>query len=125
MMRAVVGIALVTLVVGCAAGCSDDQQRAATMTGGDPSRGRLAIRRHGCGTCHEIPGVGGATSHVGPSLAEIGAHLYLAGHLPNTATNMIEWIRYPQRVVPGNVMPDMGITEADARDIAAFLYTLQ
>jgi cytochrome c2 len=31
----------------------------------------------------------------------------------------------PQRIVPGNAMPDMGLNERQARDIAAYLYTLQ
>jgi cytochrome c len=114
-----------TLAAVVAGGCSEDQAIARRMTGGDPESGKRAIRHHGCGTCHEIPGVGGATSHVGPSLEHIGARLYLAGRLPNTADQLIAWIRHPQSVEPGNVMPDMGISEADARDIAAFLYTLR
>ena len=61
----------------------------------------------------------------GPSLATIGARLYLAGRLTNTPDHLIEWIRHPQAVEPGNVMPDLAVTEADARDIAATLYTLR
>jgi cytochrome c len=109
---------------GCG-GCGDDTATARALTGGDPERGQRLIRHYGCGTCHQIPHVGGATSHVGPSLDAIGSHLYLAGRVTNTPAHLIEWIRHPQAVVPGNVMPDMGVTEADARDIAAFLYTLQ
>jgi cytochrome c len=109
-----------------AAGCSSDDTRTArTTTGGDPARGKRAIRRYGCGTCHEIPEVGAATGHVGPSLAQIGSRLYLAGRLPNTPDHLIDWIRQPQHVEPGNVMPDMGVTPGDASDIAAFLYTLR
>lgn len=108
------------------AGCDDDRRRAETaraLTGGDPARGRLAIRHHGCGSCHTIPGVGRADGRVGPSLAGIGDRLYLAGRLPNTPANLITWIRHPQAVEPGNAMPEMGVTEEDARDIAAHLYT--
>jgi cytochrome c len=107
------------------AGCGDDAATARALTHGDPDRGKLAIRRHGCGTCHEIPRVGGATSHVGPSLDGVGSRLYLAGRLANTPDHLMEWIRFPQAVVPGNVMPDMAVTEGDARDIAAYLYTLR
>jgi cytochrome c len=107
------------------AACGDDDTTARALTHGDPARGKQAIRRYGCGTCHEIPGVGGATSHVGPSLRTIGSRLYLAGRLTNTPDHLIEWIRHPQAVEPGNVMPDMAVTEADARDIAATLYTLR
>jgi cytochrome c len=107
------------------AGCRDDAAVARAIAGGDPERGRLAIRRYGCGTCHEIPGAGAATGHVGPSLTALGARIYLAGRLPNTRDHLIEWIRWPQSVEPGNVMPDMGVTAGDATDIAAFLYTLR
>ena len=51
--------------------------------------------------------------------------LYLAGLLRNTPANMIHWLREPQAVAPGSVMPDMGLTEQQARDITAYLYTLE
>jgi cytochrome c1 len=38
---------------------------------------------------------------------------------------MVEWIQHPQSIVPGNVMPDMGIVHDAARDIAACLDTLR
>jgi cytochrome c1 len=49
----------------------------------------------------------------------------LAGNLPNTPENLVRWIRQPQTIKPGNVMPDLGIGVRDARDIAAYLYTLR
>lgn len=101
----------------------DDEARA--LTGGDPDRGRLAIRHHGCGSCHTIPGVGGASATVGPPLTDLARRSYLAGRLPNTSENLIRWIRDPQGVAPGNAMPDMAISEPDGRDIAAYLYTLR
>ncbi|HEY0483908.1 MAG TPA: c-type cytochrome [Kofleriaceae bacterium] len=116
---------LAALAAAALAGCGDEGTTARELAGGDPGRAKQAIRRYGCGTCHEIPGLGFATSHVGPSLDGIGARLYLAGRLPNTPDHLIDWIRHPQAVEPGNVMPDMGVTEADARDIAALLYRLR
>jgi cytochrome c1 len=116
------------LALGCALaliGCSDTSRTARALTGGDPDAGKLAIRHYGCGTCHEVPGVGGATSHVGPSLEAIGSRLYLAGRVANTPDQLMAWIRRPQSIEPGNVMPDMAVTDADARDIAAYLYTLR
>jgi len=128
MTRRAAALACLLALAACGlalAACGDDDATARALTHGDPARGKQAIRRYGCGTCHEIPGVGGATSHVGPSLATIGARLYLAGRLTNTPDHLIEWIRHPQAVEPGNVMPDLAVTEADARDIAATLYTLR
>jgi cytochrome c2 len=95
------------------------------VPGGDPYRGRAAIAKYGCGACHIIPGVAGAQGKVGPPLTGIAGRAVIAGRLPNTPESLIRWIRNPQAIEPGNVMPDLGVTEADARDIAAYLYTLR
>jgi hypothetical protein len=49
----------------------------------------------------------------------------IAGLLPNTPANMVRWLKSPQKIVPGVGMPDMEMSDNDARDIAAFLYTLR
>jgi cytochrome c2 len=103
-----------------------DEEAAAAMTGGgDPHAGRLAMKRYGCGACHSITGVSQADGQVGPSLDKIASRAFLAGRLPNQPDQMMRWIRTPQSVEPGAGMPDMGVTEKDARDIAAYLYTLR
>jgi cytochrome c len=110
------------------AGCSEAGNTgmpAAEVAGGVPQRAPALIRQYGCGTCHRIPGVSGAVGHVGPPLDRFGERAYVAGVLANTPPNLVRWIRAPQGVVPGNAMPDMGVTEQDARDIAAYLYTLR
>ena len=116
-------IILLALAVASTA-CTDDNavRDAATLTGGDPDRGKAAIGRYGCGSCHEIPGVNAARGTVGPPLGGIATRSYLAGRLSNTPANMVQWIQHPQRVERGTAMPDMAVTETDARDIAAFLY---
>ena len=45
--------------------------------------------------------------------------------LPNTPQNLIRWIQNPPAVDPLTAMPNVGVTQADARDIAAYLYTLR
>jgi len=80
---------------------------------------------YGCGACHVIPGVTGATGMVGPPLDGWSRRVYIAGNLANTPENLVRWIRYPQAVEPGTAMPDLGVNEADARDIAAYLYSLR
>ena len=62
---------------------------------------------------------------VGPPLDRIAGRYYLAGHLQNTPANMVRWIQHPQQVEKGTAMPEMGVTDSDARDIAAYLYTLR
>jgi putative membrane protein len=98
---------------------------AAEMTGGDPQRGRAAAREYGCASCHAIPGVAGADSQVGPSLEHMANRAYVAGMLPNTPGNMIQWLNDPRHVNPQTAMPKTVPDEAEARNIAAYLYTLQ
>ena len=91
----------------------------------DPSRGIVALRQYGCATCHRIPGVVGADTPVGPPLAHLARRSFIAGAVPNSPERLIEWIRGPQTVHPGSAMPDLGVTERDARDMAAYLQSLK
>jgi len=116
----------VLLAVALLSACSRKvEQEAAAMTGGDVHRGPTAIGKYGCGACHTIPGIDNAAATVGPPLTQIAVRQYLGGHLVNTPDNMMKWIRHPQQVDPKNAMPELGVTEQDARDIAAYLYTLR
>jgi cytochrome c len=118
LLAALTGVVWLT---GCAGG---DRTPPAEVPDGNPAMGRLAIERFGCGTCHAIPGVRGADGTVGPPLDRMGRRGYVAGHLPNNGPNLIRWIQDPQEVDPGNAMPDLGVGDVDARDIAAYLFTL-
>jgi cytochrome c2 len=101
-------------------------KQAATLTGGGDARlGKSEIRKYGCNTCHEISGVPGARGLVGPRLDGISQRYYIAGELPNTPDNLMLWIEHPRLVEPHTVMPEMGVTQQDSRDIAAYLYTLR
>src|SRR5690606_12280366 len=104
---------LVTLVCAAALACQERSREVVRLTGGDPARGPELARRYGCYSCHTIPGVRGADALVGPSLERIASRVYLAGHLPNTPDNLMQWIRHPQQVSPDTAMPDTGVTEED------------
>lgn len=93
--------------------------------GGDADRGKLTIGRSACGSCHEIPGVPDAHGLTGPPLDHFARRTVVAGILPNTPENLVRWVRDPQAVIPKNAMPTAGLSEAQARDVAAYLYTLQ
>ena len=93
-------------------------------TGGSSSIGAQDLGRLGCGSCHTIPGVVGAHGKVGPSLEGIAGHSYIAGQLPNQPSNLERWIRHPHSVHPDSLMPELGVTDAESRDIAAYLYSL-
>lgn len=103
--------------------CHHHQAQIAAI--GNPHRGAVLISGLGCGSCHSIPGILGAHGLVGPPLGNVGNRTIIAGLLPNTPANMIKWLRAPQSVVPGNAMPNMGLDNHDAQDIAAYLYTLR
>jgi cytochrome c2 len=101
-------------------------ERTATLTGGGDARlGQTEIRKYGCNTCHEISGVPGARGLIGPRLDGIGQRYYIAGELPNTPDNLMLWIEHPRQVEPHTAMPEMGVSQHDSRDIAAYLYTLR
>jgi cytochrome c2 len=108
--------------LGLAAACSDPPR---TPVPGDPQNGKLLLRQFGCGSCHEIPGVADARGRVGPPLGGIAHRVYVAGVLPTTPQNMAAFIRAPQRFAPRTAMPDLGVTEHHARDMVAYLYTLE
>jgi cytochrome c len=104
---------------------SERRAAAAEMTQGDATAGKAIIKRVSCGACHAIPGIDRADGTVGPSLDKVATRAFLAGRLANTPVNLIQWIRRPQAVEPGNGMPDPPITDQEARDVAAYLYTLK
>ena len=91
----------------------------------DAQRGRKAIEQYGCVTCHAIPGVVGPNYPVGPPLAGVGSRVMLGGVLASSPENLALWIRTPQAFAPESAMPNLGVSEQDARDIAAFLATLR
>lgn len=116
-MRLSALVLAVVLVAACG-------ERAPAL-GGDPERGRLLLRQFGCGTCHTIPGVADARGNVGPPLEGVARRVYLAGVVPNSPEGMVQWIRAPKSFDPQTAMPDLGVGEAHARDMVAYLHSLR
>jgi len=112
---AALGLALV--LGGCGSG-----SEAVSVPGAHPDSAPTVMNAFGCGSCHMIPGVSGANGRIGPNLAGIDDRWSIAGRLPNTPENLVRWIMHPQEVAPGTLMPDLGVPERQARDIAAYLY---
>lgn len=92
--------------------------------GEEARQGIQAVEDYGCGSCHTIPGVPRANGMVGPPLYFWASRSYIAGSLVNNPDNLIDWLMNPQVIEPGTAMPQMGVSEAAARDIGAYLYTL-
>ena len=87
-------------------------------------RGQRLLAQYQCGVCHNIPAVPGSVGRLGPSLADFGLRSYIAGEIPNRPDSLARWIAEPASLVPGTLMPDMGASDADARDMAAYLLAL-
>ncbi len=96
---------------------------ATALTRGDPSRAPALITKYGCGGCHTIPGAPGADGKVAGPLGGMRARVYVGGVARHDADTLIRWIVAPQSISPRSAMPVTGISEAEARDVAAFLYT--
>ncbi len=90
----------------------------------DVRRGEKAVHQYACGSCHTIPGITGSQPHVGPPLAGMARRAMIGGKLANTPDNMVRWLRHTREVEPADGDAEMGVTEQDARDIAAYLATL-
>jgi cytochrome c len=96
---------------------------AVAMAGGDPARAPDIIRRYGCAGCHTISGIPGGDGKVGGELGSIKGRVFVGGVVTNTPDNLIAWIVSPQTFSPRTAMPTTGISEAEARDVATYLYS--
>jgi cytochrome c len=108
--------------LGALSGCSKPPE-SEPLSGGNPRIGQQLIARHGCGACHEIKGIAHADSKVGPSLNGFRDRSYVAGVVPNSAPSLIGFIQHPHAIAPNTAMPELGVSEAEARDMAAYLYS--
>jgi cytochrome c2 len=90
---------------------------------GDARAGEAIIQREGCTSCHLIPGIVAPRGRVGPPLVDFSEERDIAGVLPNRPDLLVLWLRDPQAVQPGTLMPSLGLSEREARDVAAYLYS--
>jgi cytochrome c2 len=107
------------------AGCQSNESAAPRIVGASAQRGQAAIQRFDCNVCHVIPGVGGFAGRVGPSLEGYARRAYVAGKFPNDPDHLVDWIRDPSALAPRTAMPELGVSDREARDMAAYLHTLQ
>lgn len=106
-------------------GCQPPSGEQSYVVGGDADVGQELVTDYGCGACHDIPGIPGANATVGPPLDEWAERGYIAGALPNRPGNLVVWLMNPQAIEPGTAMPDLLISEQEALDISAYLYSLR
>ena len=67
-----------------------------------------------------------AQGKFGPDLSHImSRHTIASGMIPNNVDNLLRWVKDPQEVKPGNLMPNMQLTETENNLIVAYLSTLK
>ena len=106
---------------------SDTASNRQAASDADPARGRaiVASGAHGCAACHTIPGIRSPRGIVGPPLGGMAQRGFIAGQLPNRPEVLVAFLQNPPALIPKTGMPDVGLSPQQARDIAAFLYTLE
>ena len=92
---------------------------------GDPRAGQLIIAQQACGACHHIPGIDGAQGTAASPLDHFASQPKIAGVLPNTPAALERFLLAPETVVKDGAMPNMALSQAQARQIAAYLSTLK
>jgi cytochrome c oxidase subunit 2 len=86
------------------------------------AKGEQLFKAKGCIGCHSLQAKGAPTGLIGPNLANVGARRYIAaGWLKNTDENLEQWIRNPQALKKGVLMPNLGVTAEEAQALRAYL----
>lgn len=117
-----------SIMAGLTSGCVGGrtlQKPEPPSTGGSAAIGEHVIVNRRCGQCHTIPGISGANGVFGPPLTSFGRRSFIAGNFPNEPETLVHWIMSPKSMKPKTAMPDLGLTEQQARDAAAYLETLR
>ena len=116
---------LAIAVVAALGGCTPPSVRSSQVAAGNVTLGRDLLTDYGCTSCHVVPGIRSQPAYVGPPLDHWGSRSYIAGALPNNEENLVRWIVDPQAIEEGTAMPDVGVSEEDALNIAAYLLSIE
>src|SRR4051812_24563353 len=126
------GLVAVGLVLAAAcapaAPTGADAKPAAAAATGDATNGKTLFQQKGCIACHTAQGVPGANGTIGPNLNGIGdtaKRPKLADGAANSPEHIREWIKDPQALKPGTMMPNLQLSDKEADDLAALLATLK
>jgi cytochrome c oxidase subunit 2 len=90
------------------------------------AKGLALFQTSTCINCHAIRGVTGADARVAPDLTHVASRRQLgAGILENTPANMRRWLKNPQHIKPGALMPDFNFTDQELDQLGEYLETLR
>ena len=106
------------------AACKTPPGETTEMALASPERGKAAIERVGCASCHDIAGIDWPKGKAGPPLRAMGRRGMIAGELPNRPEVLAAFVRNAPALVPETSMPAMPLTSREALDVAAYLYGL-
>jgi len=91
----------------------------------DAQEGQQIFMQMSCVSCHAINGTP-AQARVAPDLTHLASRAQIgAGVLDNTPDNLRRWLRNPQDVKPGVLMPNFEFTDPQVNELAAYLETLK
>ena len=89
------------------------------------SEGRRIFETTSCVNCHTVAGTI-ANGRFGPDLTHLMSRETLAsGAAPNTPEQLRLWIRDPDAIKPGSLMPPMMLTDKELDAVMAYLETLR
>jgi len=87
--------------------------------------GRDLFMKTACVNCHRVAGTT-AAGVFGPDLTRLMTRETIAaGAAPNTPEKLRAWVKDPQTIKPGCLMPDMQLREEEVTQIVAWLMTLK
>jgi len=89
------------------------------------AKGAEIFREKNCVDCHSIAGLM-TRGRVAPDLTHVGSRTTLAaGTLANTPENLAKWLKNPQSVKKGVLMPDTGLSTDQIVYLTAYLEGLK
>jgi cytochrome c oxidase subunit 2 len=89
------------------------------------ARGREIFERTTCMNCHTIAGTP-STGRFGPDLTHLMSRDTLAaGIVPNNRDNLRAWIKNPDSLKPGSLMPAIAFDDAELDAVTDYLMTLR
>jgi len=87
--------------------------------------GRETFLALSCISCHTVSGTSAAGT-FGPDLSHMMSRETLgSGAIPNTPANLRAWVRDPQAIKPGNLMPNMQLNALELDEVVAYLSSLK
>jgi mono/diheme cytochrome c family protein len=117
------GYAILPLLL-LAGACKPPPEERQHMPIADAARGKQAIQRVGCGSCHTISGIRWPQGKSAPPIEGMAERALIAGRVPNEPELLAAFVRNAPALVPDTTMPAMPLSEQESRDVAAYLYEI-